>query len=253
MLRTQLLALLLAIALLLAEGAQQLIEPRIVGGYEANISDLKYLVQVVTADEICGGSLITIRWVITAAHCVQRVSLAQLHVYGGTSEQGASNAIHRLVDLVAIPPDFSMKTMNMDVAALYLNQDMVGSNVQTIGLASQPVQPGSRVKVSGWGAVNPGSSETARHVHSVIMPVWSQAACRAAYRGMQHISRSMICAAKPYRRDSCDGDSGGPMVFRGELVGIVSFGYECAGRLPGVYTSVPAIRRWFMDVMAEYS
>ncbi|XP_017862657.1 PREDICTED: trypsin-3-like [Drosophila arizonae] len=229
------------------------IQPRIIGGYVSDIRDLKYLVQVSSAKEICGGSLITTRWVITAAHCVDRVRIAELRVYGGTSEQGAQNAIQRLIDLIVIHPKFNSKTMNMDVAALYLNEDMSGGQVDTIALATRPVPPGRLVKVSGWGAVNPKSSETARHVHSVIMPVWSHAACRAAYRGKQFISRNMICAAKPYKRDSCDGDSGGPMVYQGELVGIVSFGFQCASRLPGVYTNVPTIRRWFMATMAEYS
>ncbi|EDV96356.1 GH15249 [Drosophila grimshawi] len=71
--------------------------------------------------------------------------------------------------------------------------------------------------------------------------------------GQWQITRSMVCAGKPFQRDSCDGDSGGPMVYRGELIGIVSFGNECATLEPGVYTSVPVIRRWFLDIMAEYS
>ncbi|KAL7734066.1 hypothetical protein ACLKA6_011751 [Drosophila palustris] len=248
----QVLALILSCFWQLVDGAE-LIDPRIIGGYVANIKDLKYLVQVSTNDAICGGSLITSRWVITAAHCVYNVNLSDLRVIGGTSEQGDQNGIMRLVDLVATPPGFSIKTMNMDVAALLLDQEMSGSNVATINLAVQPAPPGKLVKVSGWGAVSTRSSETARQVHSVLLPMWSTAACRSAYRGNQHITRSMICAGKPYQRDSCDGDSGGPMVYRGELVGIVSFGFECASGLPGVYTSVPVVRRWFFDMVQEYS
>lgn len=251
MIRSAHLALLLA-SIWLVRGNQTSIQPRIIGGYASNIKDLKYLVQVSTAKEICGGSLITTRWVITAAHCVQRVGIADLRVYGGTSEQGDQNAIQRLVDLLAIHPKFNSETMNMDVAALYLSQDMSGEQVSTIALARKPAPPGSLVKVSGWGSVVPNSTETARHVHSVIMPVWSHAACRAAYRGKHSINRNMICAAKAYRRDSCDGDSGGPMVYQGQLVGIVSFGFECASGLPGVYTNVAKIRRWFMRIMTEY-
>lgn len=249
---TSLIPLLILASVWQVQAARDL-EPRIIGGYVDSIQDLTYLVQVSTKSSICGGSLITSRWVITAAHCVKDVDLNDLRIYGGTSEQGAQNAVTRLVNLVAIPEEFTMKTMNMDVAALLLDQDMTGNNIGTIALATQPVPAGRRVKVSGWGATNPNSSETARHVHSVVMPMWSMAACRAAYRGKQHIYRSMVCAAKLNKRDSCDGDSGGPMVYRGELVGIVSYGYKCASNLPGVYTSVPVIRRWFLDIMTEYS
>lgn len=249
---TSLLSFQILASVCLVQAATDL-EPRIIGGYVDSIQDLKYLVQVATKDSICGGSLITTRWVITAAHCVHNVNLNDLRIYGGTSEQGDQNAVTRLVNLVAIPKEFNMKTMNMDVAALLLDQDMTGNNIGTIALASQTVPPGRRVKVSGWGATNPNSSATSRQLHSVVIPMWSKAACRAAYRGKQRIYRSMICAAKPNERDSCDGDSGGPMVYRGELVGIVSYGYKCASSLPGVYTSVPYIRRWFLDILAEYS
>ena len=45
--------------------------------------------------------------------------------------------------------------------------------------------------------------------------------------------------------DSCQGDSGGPLVVGSgaslRLVGIVSWGDDCAGRRPGVYTRVSAM------------
>ncbi|EDV96358.1 GH15247 [Drosophila grimshawi] len=250
----QLLALLLIASVFLVIGSQErMAEPRIIGGHVARISHLKYLVQVLSNDAICGGSLITKRWVISAAHCVHNVPTNSLRVYGGTSEQGAQNGIQRSVTFLAVPRQFRMNTMHMDVAALYLNQDMVGPNVATIRLAFQPAPPGSLVRVSGWGATSRDSRQTARVVHSVTLPLWPNGACREAYSGQWQITRSMVCAGKSFQRDSCDGDSGGPMVYRGELIGIVSFGNECATLEPGVYTSVPVIRRWFLDIMAEYS
>ncbi len=58
-----------------------------------------------------------------------------------------------------------------------------------------------------------------------------------------------ICAVHPYR-DSCKGDSGGPLLLKGDgyeliQIGIVSYGSrDCSSGLPGVYTRVSAYVDW---------
>lgn len=60
----------------------------------------------------------------------------------------------------------------------------------------------------------------------------------------------MICAGfENGGRDSCFGDSGGPLVINGMLVGVVSWGIECASPFyPGVYARVSYARKWIQQV-----
>ena len=69
--------------------------------------------------------------------------------------------------------------------------------------------------------------------------------CNNSYTGS--VTDNMMCAAKDFK-DSCSGDSGGPLYDKGEntVVGIVSWGNGCAKEgYPGVYARVSsAVRKY---------
>ncbi|XP_076058477.1 clotting factor G beta subunit-like [Oratosquilla oratoria] len=82
----------------------------------------------------------------------------------------------------------------------------------------------------------------------------SQSACQDSYQAINYIiTDNMVCAAYP-GRDACQGDSGGPIMIEKErgifvLVGVVSFGYECANpNFPGVYTAVSKYNTWIREL-----
>jgi trypsin len=58
----------------------------------------------------------------------------------------------------------------------------------------------------------------------------------------------MICAGAA-GLGICNGDFGGPLVFRGQLVGIASWGIGCAdGQHPGVYTNIASLKSFITQV-----
>ena len=91
----------------------------------------------------------------------------------------------------------------------------------------------------------------------VQVPIISKETCEEYYRNEIH--ESMVCAGLPEGgKDSCEGDSGGPMVCKGRdgrysVHGVTSWGYGCAraGR-PGVYARVSFLIKWIEDKINGY-
>ena len=106
--------------------------------------------------------------------------------------------------------------------------------------------------VVGWGATQTyGPAET--RLRQATVPVVSRELCTAAYQDLDvNIGDNKICAGRG-TTDTCNGDSGGPLLadHRGQrwsVVGITSFGVEC-GRpdFPGVYTRVDRYLDWIQQ------
>lgn len=85
------------------------------------------------------------------------------------------------------------------------------------------------------------------------MPVVNLAKCREVYAdlGVQ-VTSQMFCAGSFQGEfDFCNGDTGGPMVANGILVGLASWGKNCAEYgYPGVYTRISIFRNW-IDAQLE--
>uniref|UniRef100_A0A672M6J4 trypsin n=1 Tax=Sinocyclocheilus grahami TaxID=75366 RepID=A0A672M6J4_SINGR len=86
-------------------------------------------------------------------------------------------------------------------------------------------------------------------LQEVMIPIVNNSACANAYEA--RITSNMICAGLLNQggKDSCEGDSGGPMVSKNGSLwiqsGVVSFGEGCADpRYPGVYSRVSQYQDW---------
>ncbi|XP_016965598.2 LOW QUALITY PROTEIN: trypsin beta, partial [Drosophila biarmipes] len=225
------------------------IQSRIVGGTSTSVSTTPYIVQLRRGSNLCGGSLLTERWVITAAHCVKGHSASDFTVRAGTNTLDGSDGVTSSVESIYVGQKFTTKTMNMDVALLKLSQSLTGTNIGTIAMATTRPKAGATVRIAGWGITREGSTSASKTLEAAQIRVVKQKKCRSNYRGKATITKFMICA-RAAGKDACSGDSGGPVTRNNTLVAIVSFGYGCARTgYPGVYTAVAAIRQWANNIM----
>jgi trypsin len=168
----------------------------------------------------------------------------------GSTSQLTGGDIHK-VKGVYVHPFFDPDSYDYDVALLLLNSsiaiDGITKKIIQLPFFGQAVFEMTPCVVSGWGETQ-NFNETNINLRSVNLYVSNQKECHKYYSDVGGITWRMICAFAP-KKDSCSGDSGGPMVriSDNKLVGIVSYGpaNTCADPvIPGVYTRVSNVRIW---------
>ncbi|KAL7519008.1 hypothetical protein ACHAWX_003812 [Stephanocyclus meneghinianus] len=250
----------------------------IVGGYEIKPNSRPYLVSVGAGKRayeglICGGTLVSPRAVMTAAHCLFQLEATlqwsppewvEFHRYDLSNDTGVIRLY--LKDRsqcdgdVVYHPGYDYLTKENDVAVLFLPTAI--NLITPVTLNTDPNVPISNapLDVAGWGLTENGYP----HVpHAVTLEYVTNEACtKKPYRYKdESIAYSMMCASAE-GKDSCSADSGGPLVLgKGGRkggpqnpvvqVGIVSWGQDrCANdRFPGVYTRVSAISDFVKDTV----
>ncbi|XP_030385677.1 seminase [Scaptodrosophila lebanonensis] len=232
--------------------------PRIVGGQEVTIELVPYLVNLRHRDVfICGGSLITSSCVLSAAHCVHGAQAQDFSVHAGASRLNENAPIVRDVNTFYVAPNYNPTNFDMDVAILRLSTPAtrLPGQVTSIVPCSLPPPSNAYVRISGWGVTSEENRLPPSQVRTANVRVLPTRECQLAYAGLAKISDSMFCAAIRGVKDSCSGDSGGPVVYRGQVCGIVSWGFGCArAAFPGVYTSVasPRVQHFIQQTMQDY-
>ncbi|KAM8910418.1 coagulation factor IXa isoform 3-T6 [Spinachia spinachia] len=237
---------------------------RIVGGDVAIPGEIPWQVALMerpSGELFCGGSILSERWVITAAHCLRgeadsffvRVGEHNIHINEGTEQDHQVSERH-------IYPRYnsSVSLYNHDIALLCLQSPIVFSTtVRPICLGPKAftealVKESSPATVSGWGRTR-FLGLRATSLQKVQVPFTDRIKCKVSSAAM--ITRGMFCAGyHDEARDACQGDSGGPHANSVHatwfLTGIVSWGEECAKRGKyGVYTRVSRYYRWIKHVM----
>jgi len=241
-------------------------QDRIINGEAAAEGEIPWQVNIGG----CGGTLVSDRHVITAAHCTQYRSTSFMEVRVGTLEKYPSwwneDVLRLKLRRKEEHPRWNATgIVNNDIAVLELETPIDWAAFPNVRPACLP--KGETIEevvnkpavVSGWGAIS-NSRNFPDFLQRVNLTINGRENC-GRWTNWRSLPEDRFCAGQTQPGKShCFGDSGGPLVASGRenngaatLFGVVSYvgPFGCgAQNWPGVYANVPYFlnqETWLQD------
>ncbi|XP_044153913.1 complement C1s subcomponent [Bufo gargarizans] len=241
---------------------------RIFGGEKADDGFFPWLVRIFFPTQLGGGSLISDRWVLTAAHVLLGKEMPTLQV--GAVDHTKATKI--LAKKVFIHPDWvnddgERTNYNNDIALIQLPRRIeLDECIYPICLPEKGQTEGPAIRevgyIAGWGQTNRKNRlgktiDKPRILEYTGVSLRDLEDCKKAVPKKYDVTSNMLCAGEG-GHDTCSGDSGGPLMFedlkvrrnkRFYIAGIVSWGIECGDF--GMYTKVQNYVDWIEKTIEE--
>ncbi|NXE95527.1 ACRO protein, partial [Menura novaehollandiae] len=236
---------------------------RVVGGTSAKAGAWPWLVSIQDPSvpgtgHLCGGSLISIQWVLTAAHCfadARNISAMRLLIGATQLTEPGAGAVERGIKRLLVHEEYGAADQSNDIALLELDEPVECSPYIQLGCvpnATLSVAELATCYVAGWGSTTARSQTSSDVLQEAKVHLIEVQVCNSSKWYAGDIHTHNLCAGYPEGGiDTCQGDSGGPLMCKDNnadyfwVIGVTSWGRGCArAKRPGVYTSVQDFYNW---------
>ncbi|CAK1540240.1 unnamed protein product [Leptosia nina] len=200
----------------------------------------------------CTGAIINNRALLSSANCYLGDPVNRWRIRVGSSYANSGGVVHNVYTIV-IHNNYNSITRDNDIAIVRSSTTFTyNNNVAYIPLAgaNYNIPDNSAVWALGWGRTTQTAapSEQLRRVQ-----VWTVNAnvCRNNYLEVGFtVTNNMLCSGWVNQggRGQCEGDDGGPLIHNNNLVGVFSWGQQCASsRYPDINTKVSPYITWIRN------
>ncbi|XP_017773148.1 PREDICTED: serine protease snake-like [Nicrophorus vespilloides] len=235
---------------------------RIVGGIEAAENEFPHMVSLGYEEKNdiswqCAGSLISNKYVLTAASCISRITPKYAKL--GTVDLDSKTEplkIARVIRNPAFKPPFSYD----DIGLIELEKPVEFSDsIRPACLNTEDSDVKHTFTATGWGLTSFNGNPSSKLLKVALEEV-DNADCNKHYEKNRRLvdgikAESLICAGGDHK-DTCQGDSGAPLqilnpkyISTYDIHGVTSFGKACGFNSPAVYTRVSHYINWIESIV----
>lgn len=258
---------------------------RVTNGVPAQVGDFPFIVSLqstVDNEHFCGGSLLHPSKVLTACHCLTvdndqqdgdiLMKPSEVMVHAGSILIDPSTGRRQVATHLFIDPrclhnspyfckydyDFGIVITEFAFITIPGVLEPLGKLRISSSLGEEFTQERTECSSAGWGyTVDDEEYDTSsQNLLKVQLNLIPFSKCRqliaevgglyASARLRKHIH---LCTLGEFGRDTCYGDSGGPLIYKNLLIGVVAYGYGCGIKdAPGVFARVDASLDWILNV-----
>ncbi|XP_045487760.1 chymotrypsin-2-like [Pieris rapae] len=231
-----------------AKSAEDEPDTRVVGGSDAPEGLVPHQVALKYNKDgwtFCGAAVISDRWILTAAHCVESLKPSDFTAVVGTLSKTKGGTTYKISKVIPHKEHNKPNKFNNDIAVISTKKAIeFNKNVQPLPLPKKDIKAGLWCILSGWGKLGAGWSSPDKLQYLYVKTLTSDQ-CSEKLKGRSVIIRSsQMCTIKQLGQGTCQGDSGGSLVCNGTSAGIVSFNWPCANNIPDVYANTYMYNSW---------
>lgn len=140
---------------------------------------------------MCGGSIISSEWALTAAHCVMSAQSSDVSFRAGSTISTSGGELVQATQLFT-HPDFNPSNGDYDVALVSVSNAFDGNNIGVITLpaAGTPIPIGDAATISGWGLTSASDAVNPTELQYVTVTILTQSECvqdYAAFGGVDNM------------------------------------------------------------------
>ncbi|XP_045536123.1 trypsin delta-like [Papilio machaon] len=222
------------------------LEDRIVGGEPTNLKRYPFNVQFFNYGGMCGGTILTSKTVMTAAHCFDHNrNIAEMTILSNSRFIFDPQAhTHEVWDFKVHEYYNTSAMFSNDIALILVHYEFqFDENVKRAVLCDTDtwMNENEVFEATGWGEIKYKgelSNSGLMRTHLRYVPPNK---CMKSNKVI--LTPDIFCLFGDGQRDTCKGDSGGGILWNDVIVGIVSHGNGCAVA-PAMYTNVFYFRTW---------